>query len=66
MKSPEGAVEVAVVVVDVLGVAEDVLGAHVTEVERAAMRVVRGDILLGTVDMGVNLVMGNVDITEGG
>ena len=66
MKSPEGAVEAAVEVVDVLGVAEDVLGAHVTEVERAAMRVVREDILPGTVNMDVNLVMGKEDITEGG
>ena len=54
------------VAADALEVAVDVLEAHVTEETRAAMHVALEDILPGTVDMDVNLVMGNVDVTEGG
>ena len=66
LKSPEGAAEAAVVVAGALVAAVDVLEAHVTEETRAAMHVALEDILPGTVDMDVNLVMGNEDVTEGG
>ena len=52
------------VVVDALEV--DVSEAHVTGGMRVAMPVVPEDILHVIVNMDVNLVMDNADITEGG